>query len=182
MATTTEKLLTADEFAALGDIGPADLVRGKVVYLTRPKPRHGRVANNIATAITEFVKPRKLGQVYGSEIGYIVEVNPDTVRSPDVSFVRGEVANAHDEDEWYPHSPDLAVEVLSPSDRPGEVEEKVQMWLDGGGRLVWVVDPARRTAAVHRIDGSIESFTGDQELRDDSVLTGFSIPLLSIFD
>lgn len=181
MTTQAEKLMTAGEFAALGDIGPADLIRGRVVYLTRPKPRHGRVAQNISRAIDDFVRPRKLGQVYGSEIGYLVERDPDTVRSPDVSFVRAEVADAHDEDEWYPHSPDLAVEVLSPTGRPADVQEKVQLWLDAGGRSVWVIDPANRSATIYRADGSEERVADDGTLKDQSVLPNFSMPLRAAF-
>ena len=182
--TTTEstpKLLTAAEFAALGDVGPVDLIRGRVVYLTRPKPRHGRVANNIAAALTSFVRPRKLGQVYGSEIGYLVERDPDTVRAPDVSFVRAELADPHDDDEWYPHAPGLAVEVLSPGDRAPEVEEKVRLWLGTGGRSVWVIDPATETVAIHRAGSGVEQVAEDGHLRDEQTLPGFSMPLRDAF-
>lgn len=181
MATQTATLLTAKEFEALGDIGSAELLCGKVVYLTRPTPRHGRIATRLAMALVAFVEPRKLGEVYASKIGYVVEHNPDTVRSPDVSFVRAEIALGHDEDEWYPHSPDLAVEVLSPSDRPGNTAEKIQMWLDTGGRSAWVVEPVSRTAVIHRVDGSVELVPADGVLRDDSVLPGFAMLLRDVF-
>lgn len=182
MTTQAWKLMTADEFASLGDIGPADLIRGKVVCLTRPRPRHGRVAQNVSRALDDHVRVHKLGQVYGSEIGYLVERDPDTVRAPDVSFVRAEVVAGHDEDEWYPHGPDLAVEVLSPTDRPADVQEKARQWLDAGGRSVWIVDPARREVTVVRADGGPERFSGDRKLRDEAVLPGFFASLSTIFD
>lgn len=180
--TTVPKVLTAAEFDALGDIGRADLIRGRVVLLSRPKPKHGRIAQNISRALDGYVHPRKLGRVYGSEIGYLVERDPDTVRSPDVSFVRAEVAEAHDEDEWYPHAPDLAIEMMSPKDSPAEVDQEVRLWLAQGGRSVWVLDPKRRSAEVRRPDGSVERVPADGLLQDQAVLPGFSMPLRDALD
>ena len=185
MTTTTRatpKLLTAAEFAALGDIGRAELIRGRVVHLTRPKPKHGRVAQNIAYSLESHVRPRRLGQVYGSEIGYVAERDPDTVRAPDVSFVRPEVADAHDEAEWYPHGPDLAVEVVSPTDAAPEVDEKVAMWLASGSRSVWVVDPQRRSGRIHRPAGAVEQVDQGGLLQDQAVLPGFSMTLREALD
>lgn len=182
MTIGTATLITAEKFDALGDIGTAELVRGKVVPLTKPKPKHGRIAMRIGRKVGNFVERKKLGEVYAAETGFLVERNPDSVRAPDVSFVRTELALGHDEDEWYPHSPDLAVEVLSPGDRPGAVEEKVQMWLDGGGRSVWVVDPATRSVIIRRPGGNDAEFWGNAILKDESVLPGFSMRLRSIFD
>jgi len=182
MTTRTSTLLSAEEFAGLGDIGLAELIRGRVVYLTKPKPKHGRIAMRFGRVIGNFVERHKLGEVYAAETGYVIEHNPDSVRAPDVSFVRAELALGHDEDEWYPHSPDLAVEVLSPTDRPGAVEEKVQMWLDGGGRSVWVVDPEQRAVSIRHADGSVHLVGEAEELRDELVLPGFVIkPLRKMF-
>ena len=185
MTTTTQtvpRLLTAAEFEALGDIGRAELVRGKVVHLVRPKPKHGRVAQNITRRLDRHVEPRKLGQVYGSEIGYVVERDPDTVRAPDVSFVRAEVSAAHDESEWYPHGPDLAVEVVSPTETGPEVDAKVAMWLASGSRSVWVVDPQRRSGRIHRGAGADEQLAEDGFLQDQAVLPGFSMTLREALD
>lgn len=179
---TTPKLLTAAEFGALGDIGRADLIRGRVVQLTRPKPKHGRVAQNITRRLDRHVEPRKLGQVYGSEIGYVVERDPDTVRAPDVSFVRAEVSAAHDETEWYPHGPDLAVEVVSPTETGPEVDAKVAMWLASGSQSVWVIDPQRRAGRVHRRAGAVEHAGEDGLLQDQAVLPGFSMTLREALD
>jgi Uma2 family endonuclease len=78
-------------------------------------------------------------------------------------------------------APDLAIEVLSPDDRPAEVLEKVADWLKAGARLVWVVDPARRSARVYRADGG-ESVLGAAEALDgEDVLPAFVCPLGEIF-
>jgi Uma2 family endonuclease len=74
-------------------------------------------------------------------------------------------------------APDLAVEVLSPDDRPGEVLEKVADWLKAGCRLVWVVDPERRLARIYRADGSETHITHEGSLDGEDVLPGFRQPL-----
>lgn len=149
------------------------MIGGSVVLLTKPKAKHGRIAMRFAAAIAQFVYEHNLGEVYAAETGFVIEHNPDTVRAPDVSFVRAELVLGHDEDEWYPHSPDLAVEVVSPGDRPAVVEEKVRMWLDGGARSVWVVDPQTKAVSVHHASGAPRIVPENEELRDDQVLPGF---------
>lgn len=168
-------LMTAEEFASLGDIGPAELIRGKVVRLTAPKPKHGRIAMRLGGALDRFVRKNKLGEVYAAETGFVLERNPDLIRCPDVSFVRAEIADGHDEDEYYEHSPDVAVEVLSPSDRPEKVKEKVQAWLDGGARSVWVVDPEDQTIAVFHPEGLPRIWVSDEVFEDEVALPGFTV-------
>ncbi len=182
MTIRTPTILTAQEFAELEGIGTAELIRGRVVPLTKPKPKHGRITMQFGAAISAFVSRQKLGEVYAAETGFIVEHNPDSVRAPDVAFVRSELVLGHDEEEWYPHSPDLAVEVLSPTDRAAAVQEKVRKWLDGGARSVWVADAATESVTIHHPDGTIRIVNAADELRDDTVLPGFSIkPLSTLF-
>lgn len=184
MATTSpiSTLITAEEFAALGDIGPAELIHGKVVRVTAPKPRHGRIAMRLGSALHRFVRKHKLGEVYAAETGYLLEKNPDLIRCPDVSFVRATVASKHDEDDYYEHAPDLAVEVLSPSDRPEKVKEKVQAWLTGGAKEVWVVDPEARTLAVYSPRGRASVWRADEAFHSEAVVPGFKIaPLGRLF-
>ena len=183
MATQVSTLLTAEEFESLGDIGPAELIQGKVTRLVAPKPKHGWLTFRLGMRIGQFVEANRLGKVYAAETGYLLERDPDTIRCPDVSFVRREMSDVHDDDEYYAHSPDLAVEVLSPSDRPGRVKEKVQVWLTFGAKSVWVLDPAERTLTIHRADESPRDFGGQDAFRDPTVLPGFEIvPLSQLFE
>lgn len=101
---------------------------------------------------------------------------------PDVSFVRAALAAKHDEDEYYPHSPDLAVEVLSPSDRPEKVKENVQAWLRGGAKAVWVVDGGPQTLTVFPAKGKPRVWQARETFRDEVVVPGFTIrPLGRLF-
>jgi Uma2 family endonuclease len=106
-----------------------------------------------------------------------IEQNPDTVRAPDVAFVSTQRLGGPDPVAFPELAPDLAVEVLSPGDRPGEVLEKVEAWLSAGTRLVWVIDPERRTGRVYRADGSVSELERDGVLDGEDVVPGFRCTL-----
>jgi Uma2 family endonuclease len=118
--------------------------------------------------------------VFAAETGFQLATDPDTVRAPDVAFVARDRLPLSGTTGYPALAPDLAVEVLSPGDRPGEVLTKVADWLSAGTRLVWVVDPERRMARVYRRDGSESILAVDGVLEGEDVLPGFACPLDSI--
>jgi Uma2 family endonuclease len=172
-------LMTAGELARLPDDGNRyELVEGCLIRMPPPSYRSGVVATNIAVPMAGFVKQHRLGLVSGADGGLLLRSDPDTVRAPDVSFVRadripagGLVAG------YWPGAPDLAVEVLSPSDRYPEVQRKVQEYLDAGTQLVWVVDPESRTATVFHADGRSSYLSAEDALDGEDVLPGFRLSL-----
>lgn len=170
--------MTADQLLHLNLPGKlTELVRGVLVVREPPGYQHGVVAMRLAAAILNHAEGRNLGQVVAAETGFKLFADPDTVRAPDVGFVR-RVRIPEPLPKGYAElAPDLAVEVLSPGDRPGEVLAKVADWLSAGCRLVWVVDPVRRCARVHRADGTEASLAEDGVLDGEDVLPGFSLPL-----
>ncbi len=172
--TTAEGLLRA------GDIGRCELVRGKLVMMVRAGADHGRVANEVAYRLTEFVRSRQLGSVFAAETGFFLSRDPDTVRAPDAGFVRAG-RPAAPASGYYPGPPDLAVEVLSPDDRPGYVREKVAEWLKAGTRAVWVVDPHARAVTVHEPGRKPRVLPESQVLSGGEVLPGFELPVREIF-
>ncbi len=101
-------------------------------------------------------------------------------RNPDVAFVARERLAQIPEAGYAELAPDWVAEILSPSDRPGEVLEKVGQWLGAGVRLVWVLDQVRRDARVYRADGTISTVGPDDELDGEDVLPGFRCPLRDI--
>ena len=149
---TTQRWMTADELLCLPDDGQRhELVRGELRTMSPGGRRHGRVTMNISTPLDLHVRTHALGEVYTAETGFKLAQHPDTVRAPDVAFVRsGRLPMMGDPDGYLLGPPDLAVEVLSPGDRPGEVSKKVADWLAHGTLLVWVADPRRRTVREHR--------------------------------
>src|SRR5437879_7757494 len=132
----------------------AELVRGKLVVREPAGLRHGRVAMDLARRLADHVDARGLGQVYAAETGFALARDPDTVRAPDIAFIRGNRLPDPEPTGFPDLAPDLVVEVLSPGDRPGEVLAKVADWLSAETRLVWLVDPERRLAPGHRHHGS----------------------------
>ena len=177
---TAPALLTADELERLPETGRrTELVRGHLVVSEPPGFRHGDIVANLTFVISSFVRPRNLGRVL-AESGYVLFTGPDTVRGPDASFVRRERIPDPIPRGFARFAPDLAIEVLSPSNRPGEVLEKVGDYLNAGTLLVWVIDPDRRQARVYRADGTIVTVSENEPLDGEDVLPGFTCVLSEV--
>jgi len=176
MITTAEQLL--EEAAGLGR---CELVRGELRMMSPAGSRHGAVVIRIATLLANHVDAHGLGQVFAAETGFILARNPDTVRAPDVAFVGRERLAAGLPTGYFPGPPDLAVEVLSPDDRPAAVAAKTADWLAAGTRLVWVVDPADRSLTAHAADGAIARFLPPAAAPAGDVVPGFTLALERVF-
>ena len=150
-----------------------ELVRGRLVVKEPAGYRHGRIVARVAKVLTDHVDDNALGEILAAETGFTLFRDPDTVRAPDIGFVRrGRVPDPVPSG-YAELAPDLVVEVLSPDDRPGQVLAKVGDWLEAGVKLVWVVDPERRLAHIYRADGS-ESVIDDAKMLDgEDVVPGF---------
>ena len=157
-----------------------ELVRGVLVVREPAGYQHGDVTMRLAAAIFAHVEAHGLGRVFAAETGFTLARSPDTVRAPDVAFISTARLPDPPPEGFAELAPDLAVEVLSPDDRAGEVLSKVGEWLNAGARLVWVVDPIRVLVRVYREDGS-ESILGTTDaLRGEDVLPGFEVHLSAI--
>jgi Uma2 family endonuclease len=179
---TSEKTMTADEYFALGDIGPSVLIQGELILMSPAGYDHGWIACNIAGALRNFVKAKKLGRVSTAEAGFFISRNPDTVRAPDVAFVRAERIPPGGQKKFFDGAPDLAVEVLSPDDRTSEVNAKIYDWLRTGCARVWIVDPQNKSVTVYRNPNQATVFALEETLTDDDLLPGFALPVAEIFE
>jgi len=148
--------------------------------LIPPGANHGRVAMRLGRRIADHVEAHGLGTAYAAETGFLLSRSPDTVRAPDAAFVRAGRPPTPERG-YYRGAPDLAVEVLSPDDRPGYVREKVAEWLEAGARAVWVVDPRKRTVTVHDLGREPRTLGKGDMLRAGDVLPGFAIAVREIF-
>ena len=171
-------LMTADELLerSLPD-KRTELVRGVLVVREPAGFRHGAVSAALARLLGDHVATHRLGVVLAAETGFQLERNPDTVRAPDVAFVRHDRIPVPEPLGFAELAPDLVVEVMSPDDRPGEVLAKVSQWIISGSRLVWVVDPSRRMARVYRADGGETVLAEHDSLDGEDVVPGFSCRL-----
>lgn len=175
---TVATLMTADELLRLPDDGwRYELVRGELKRMSPSGSRHGRVAANLIGSLIQYVKSNRLGVVYASEVGFRIAKTPDTVRAPDAAFVRAE--RAKDSIGFFEGAPDVAFEVISPSDSYTEVGAKTLQWLRAGVRAVVVVDPETKIVRIHRPGGVTEA-TDAIEIED--VLPGWRMPLAEVFD
>lgn len=117
------------------------------------------------------------------ETGFLLETNPDTVRSPDVSFLSRERPEAATRIRGFiPGAPELAVEVISPNDLYTEVAEKVAEYLEHGTRMVIVVNPRRPNVAVHRPGRPVRILAIDDTIDGEDVMPGWSLPVRDLFD
>lgn len=178
----TKTLFTAEQFLEMNlpDVR-AELVDGEVVQMSPPGCEHADVCACIIHELRQFVRPRGLGKVF-SELGFVLKRKPDVVRAPDAAFVSKERFQLHGPTrKFWPGPPDLAIEVLSPEDRAGEVLRKVGEYLEAGARLVWVVDPETQTVSAHRSLHDVRVYHAEEELPGEDVLPGFSLKVAEIF-
>jgi Uma2 family endonuclease len=183
MSATLTKPVTADELQEMqDDTHRYELVKGELRMAPPPGSEHGEITMNLAAPLHQHVKSKKLGVVYAAETGFKLESDPDTVRAPDIAFVREErVQQAGPSTGYLSGAPDLVVEVLSPSDRTIEVEDKVAAWLGGGAQLVWVVSPKLHTVTVYRSLTDIVTLTKKDTLDGGNVVPGFQLLISQIF-
>ncbi len=176
------RLLTERDLEALPDDGLRhELEAGFLVAEPQPFPLHAQIQTRLVAILDEFVRPRGLGEVL-SNAGFLLARDPDTVRGPDVSFVaRDRWVTQARPNRFFPGAPDLAIEILSPSNRAGEMRAKAADYLSAGSQLVWIVNPDQQSVTAYRsLLAPQRLFDGD-ELSGEGVLPGFTIGIDSIF-
>jgi Uma2 family endonuclease len=176
-----ETITTAEQLFQFPGLGACELLRGELVMMSPAGSKHGRIALRIGGILSSFVELQGLGVVLGAETGFRIAENPDTVRAPDVAFIRRERVGAELPDGFFPGAPDLAVEVLSPNDRAGEVLAKVQDWLGAGSAAVWVADPKTQTVMVYGADRKAVLLTASESIAGGDLLPGFSASVAGFF-
>lgn len=185
MTTTAVKLVTAAEFARRPD--PPDgskeeLVRGVIVTMPPPGFRHGEVQLAIGSLLRQYVRSNRSGRVT-VESGLQTEIDPDTVRGPDVAFWSAERLPLEKTPEVYPDvAADLVVEIQSPSSRRQTTQGKIREYLDRGVRMVWIVDPEAHTVTVYRQPSEGRLLWHEATLTGEDVLPGFQCRVADFFE
>lgn len=177
-------VVTIDEFLMLElPDGKAELVRGEVRVTPPPGAPHGTAASNLFAMLVIHVRANGLGRVYGDSFGYELIRLPHTVRVPDLSFVRAErLPNDGVGPGLLKLAPDLAVEVLSPSETASSLEEKLDDYAAAGTPLVWVVDPIRRTVMVVATNAPVKWLREGDALDGGDIVAGFSCAVVDVFE
>jgi Uma2 family endonuclease len=174
-------LMSADELFLYDAPGKrTELVEGRLLVREPAGLDHGRLAADLTAALRSHVHPPgqpPLGVVLVGDPGFWIGKSPDTVRAPDIAFVTRERWPTTDTHRFGAFAPDLAIEIRSPSDRSGAVLFKVGQWLNAGVRIVWVIDPQRRTAQHFDADGAITLLSEHDALSAAPILPDLHIPL-----
>jgi Uma2 family endonuclease len=172
--------LTIQEFERMALDGRWELIDGEPIELSPAAGRSGWISATIGALLANHVRQSRLGWAFSAETGFILFDDRQTVRSPDAAVVlRHRLAELPDS--FVPMAPDLAVEVLSPSDRMADALAKVAMYLQAGTPLVWFVNPATRTVVVFRSETDPVMLSEGDTLDGGDVLPGFSVPVAEIF-
>ena len=186
---TRERAYTVDEVWKLANAPENEqnrytLINGELTVEMSPGYLHARIASEIARQIGNFVAERDLGEVT-VESGHYPQQDRRTLQLPDVAFISKERTPAPDWDRYVPIMPDLAVEIISPSQSMKQAREKAATYLRHGTALVWLVHPGEQSAEIWAAadDGSTqrETIAVDGALDGGMVLPGFSLPLRQLF-
>lgn len=160
-----------------------ELVDGEIIEMSKAGGLHGQITMLLSLKIANYVVDNVLGIVTSAETGFILERNPDgrdTVRGLDIAFISAARAPGVLPDGLVEYAPDLAVEVISPSNKVADMHRKIRQLLAAGTTLVWIVHPETRTVEVHRRSGAVTLKAADT-LSGGDVLPGFEIPVREIF-
>ncbi len=159
-----------------------ELVEGRVIRMSPVGYQHGRLVARLLVLLDQHLRRHNLG-VAVTEVGFTIASDPDTVRAPDIAFIRQNRLPAIDPRGFWQGPPDLAIEVLSPDDRPSEVRIKVEEYLACGVPLVLVINPDEKSVTTFRPSRSSTTLRGDEEILGlDEVVSGFRCTLREIFE
>jgi len=173
-------LLTVEAFWQQYAGKPFELIRGEAIEIVPTGYLHGSTVAWVCRLLLNFVEKHRLGNVVGGETGFYL--GPDTMRAADVAFIGNEKLNTILKPEKYlPFPPDLAIEIVSPGDMPGEIQEKLDLYLEAGTPLVWILFADLRKVVAHYADGRMQSLSVGQTLDGGDVLPGLKIPVADLF-
>jgi Uma2 family endonuclease len=179
---TESPLLTAEELLAMGDIGPSELIEGRLVLMSPTGHPHGLIESRLDRTLGVFVESHQLGEIYVGEVGIYIRRRPDTIRAADLAFVsKGRLTELSDEG-YLNVAPELVVEIMSPDDRWSEVKKKLRDYFSIGVRVVWVIDPASQTVSAYRSLTEVSEHTVEQTLAAEEILPGFTLPIKRLFE
>jgi len=174
---------TVEEIAADPPEGRWELIEGELVAMTPSGAEASTAGSNLNAMVNAHVRRNRLGFTFNAEGGFRPDPASETLRSPDVAFVRADRFPGGRRPTGFPAlAPDFVAEVLSPTDRRSAALQKCAWWLESGVRLVWLVDPARRAVLALTPD-ELPTLAGEGDTLDGGeVIPGLAIPVADIFD
>jgi len=173
--------MTEEEFLRLPDDGRKyELVDGEAKEVPTGF-RHEEIGAVLIAALQLFVRRSRLGRVAGSSAGF--RMRGGNIRSPDVSFVaEARLPEGQSPVGFMDGAPDLAVEIISPTEDFAELARKLGEYFVSGARMVWIVHPETRTVTVYRSLTDARTLAEDEELDGGDVVPGFKLAVKALFE
>ena len=169
--------MTLEEFLE-SDLEGYEYIKGELIPMAPTSVEHGYISVNLSSLLHLYVRENQLGRVIISDTGFRVG---ERVLIPDIAFISTDRLPA-DQSKASPVPPDLAVEVVSPTDSSHRVEEKAFIYLEAGTQLVWVLKPRSKTVTVYRSETEITTLTRNDTLSGEDVVEGFSCSVAELFE
>ena len=173
----THATMTMEEFLE-NDFEGYEYVKGELVPMAPPSMEHGEISINIIRYLDLYVHTHQLGRLYTAETTFQLE---DRLVKPDVAFVSNDRL-PENRRKGSPVPPDLAVEIVSPTDKQYNVTEKAFAYLKSGTRLVWVIEPVAKTVMVYRSETDFTLLSCEDTLTGEDVVEGFTCPVVQLFE
>jgi Uma2 family endonuclease len=181
IAPPETKLISGEELLAMGDIGPCELIDGRIVPMSPTGGEHGYIEFYLGAELTHFVRLKKSGWVIGGEVGIYTHRQPDRVRGADVAFISKERSPRRPPKGFLEVAPELVVEIMSPDDRWQEVRQKLEEYFSIGVQWVWIIEPENRAVLVYRSSTEMDKLGEEDTLHGEDILAGFTLPVASLF-
>lgn len=179
--TDTGRLITGEELFEMGDIGPCELIDGRIVPTSPTNARHGYLEARLLSRLNDFVESRKLGVALVGEVGIYIRRNPDRIRAADGIFVSAKRLAGSIPEKYLEVAPELVVEIISPTDRWEDMRSKIADYFSIGVERVWIVEPKDATVLVYRSETEMEKLVSGDTLRGEGVLEGFALTVAELF-
>jgi len=177
----TTRLYTSEDLYVMGSDAPFELIQGELIRVSPSSTRSIRVLSYVHFSLYAFVEAHGLGDVYVGEAGFTIEVDPDTVVGPDVAYVSNDrIPEPYPEKGFAEIVPSLIVEIVSPTDEPGDMRRKQAAYDRAAVPLVWWIDPIKKTASIHPYGEQPTRLVRTGMLDGESVLPGFSLSLEAV--
>jgi Uma2 family endonuclease len=176
-----EILMTGEQLSHRPDLEPCELVNGRIVPLSPTGRAHGRAEARLTTRLSTYVEGAHWGEVLTGEVGIYIRRNPDTVRAADIVLISHKRLARCSSEGYLDVAPEIAVEVLSPTDRKGDLLMKIEDYFAAGVLRVWVLDAKQRRISVHHSSTNVQQLRTEDFLADDELLPGFRLAVSDLF-